>query len=127
MGSPKVVMLVEMVPNLMPVKAAGSSISKSLAIVAGKVAAKRSYVKDFATGKTKNFSAFFKSEREARNLARTKLGKNAIEIEPNKWRSVDGKWQYRAKPGDFYNKHIHLEEININTGEVIQNFHLRWR
>ena len=32
--------VVEMIPNLMPVKAAGSSISKSLSIVAGKVAAK---------------------------------------------------------------------------------------
>ncbi len=33
--------VVEMVPNLMPVKAAGSTISKSLTIVAGKIAAKR--------------------------------------------------------------------------------------
>ena len=56
----------------------------------------------------------------------TKLGPNPVEVEPNKWRSADGKWQYRAKPGDVNDNHIHLEELNPNTGEVIQNLHLRW-
>lgn len=62
----------------------------------------------------------------ARALAREKLGKNAVEISPNKWRSADGKWQYRAKPGDVSNGHIHLEELDTQTGEVLQNLHLRW-
>ncbi|WP_162304954.1 DUF6443 domain-containing protein [Sphingobacterium olei] len=91
-----------------------------------KLAAKMKFVKDFATKNTKNYSAYFKSEREARNLAKTKLGKNPVEIETNKWRSSDGKWQYRAKPGDVDDKHIHIEELNPKTGEVLQNYHLRW-
>jgi hypothetical protein len=83
-------------------------------------------VKDFATKNTKNWSAAFNSEGEARALARAKLGANPVEVEPNKWRSADGKWQYRAKPGDVADNHIHLEELNPRTGEVLQNLHLRW-
>lgn len=49
-----------------------------------------------------------------------------MEVEPNKWRSQDGKWQYRAKPGDIGESHVHLEELDPATGEVIQNLHLRW-
>ena len=41
------------------------------------------------------------SEGEARALAREKLGPSPIEVEPGKFRSADGKWQYRAKPGDL--------------------------
>ncbi len=67
--------------------------------------AKGKFVKDYATKNTKNFSSYFKSEREARNLARTKIGKNPIEVELNKWRSADGKWQHRAKAGDVNDKH----------------------
>jgi hypothetical protein len=89
--------------------------------------AKREYVKDYSTKNTKDLSAYFKSEREARNLARTKLGKNPVEVGPNKWRSADGKWQYRAKPGDLKDNHIHIEELNPETGEVLQNYHLRWK
>ncbi len=92
----------------------------------GEAAKSGKYVEDFATKATKNWSAAFKSQGEARALARTKLGSNPIEIEPGKWRSADGKWQYRAKPGDVADRHIHLEELNPQTGEVIQNVHLRW-
>ncbi|MGE7155982.1 RHS repeat-associated core domain-containing protein [Methylorubrum rhodesianum] len=84
------------------------------------------YVKDRSTRSTNNWSAKMNSERDARNLARSKVGSNPIEVEPNKWRSVDGKWQYRAKPGDVNQRHIHLEELNPRTGEVLQNLHLRW-
>jgi hypothetical protein len=45
---------------------------------------------------------------------------------PGKFRSIDGKWQYRAKPGDLVDGHIDLEELNPVTGEVKQNLHLRW-
>lgn len=58
------------------------------------------YLDDYATKATKNWSATFDTEAEARALARTKLGSNPVEIEPGKFRSRDGKWQYRAKPGD---------------------------
>jgi hypothetical protein len=88
--------------------------------------ATKRFVKDFDTKNTKNWSAMFKSEGEARALAREQLGANAVEVEANKWRSADGKWQYRAKPGDVSDNHIHLEELNPNTGEVLQNLHLRW-
>jgi len=81
---------------------------------------------DFPTKGTVNWSASFESEGEARAFARTKLGSDAVEVEAGKWRSVDGKWQYRAKPGDVSENHIHLEQLNPQTGEVIQNLHLRW-
>jgi RHS repeat-associated protein len=83
-------------------------------------------VRDFQTRNTKQWSAWFKSEGEARALAREKLGKNPIEIGPEKWRSRDGKWQYRAKPDDVDDLHVHLEELDPETGEVLQNLHLRW-
>ncbi len=82
---------------------------------------------DFSTKKTNNWSAHFNSEGEARNLAREKLGRDPIEFEPNKFRSQDGKWQYRAKPNDLKNGHIHLEELDPKTGEVKQNVHCRWK
>lgn len=91
-----------------------------------KGAARRGVVRDYATRNTKNWSAAMKSEGDARALARQKLGANPVEVEPGKWRSADGKWQYRAKPGDVSNRHIHLEELNPQTGEVLQNVHLRW-
>ena len=84
------------------------------------------YPRDFATKNTKNWSSGVKSEGEARAFARAKLGRNAVEVEPAKWRSADGKWQYRAKEGDLLDRHIHLEELNPQTGEVLQNLHLRW-
>jgi hypothetical protein len=90
------------------------------------VLAHNAYIRDFATPRTKNWSATMKSERDARALARTKIGKNPVQVEPNKWRSADGRWQYRAKPGDLADRHIHIEQLNPQTGEVIQNAHLRW-
>jgi uncharacterized protein (DUF952 family) len=53
------------------------------------------------------------------------LGKNPIKV-GNKWRSADGVWQYRAKPGDVMDGHIHLERLDPSTGEVIENWHFRW-
>ncbi len=87
---------------------------------------KSGFARDFATKNTKNWSATFKSEGEARALAREKLGANPVEVEPGKLRSSDSKWQYRAKAGDIADNHIHLEELNPKTGEVLQNLHLRW-
>lgn len=84
------------------------------------------YPVDFATGDTVNSSAMFSSEGEARAFARTKLGSDIVEVEPGKWRSADGRWQFRAKPGDVGDNHVHLELLNPQTGEVIQNLHLRW-
>ena len=81
---------------------------------------------DFQTKATKNQSATFKSERAARNFARTKVGKNPINVGNNKLRSQNGVWQYRAKPGDLAQRHIHLERLNPKTGEVLVNWHLRW-
>lgn len=46
---------------------------------------------------------------------------------PNKLRSVDGRWQYRAKPEDVEANHIHIEEIDPETGEILQNYHLYWK
>jgi hypothetical protein len=66
------------------------------------------------------------SEGEARSFARAKLGPGPVEHEPGNFRSSDGKWQYRAKPGDVQDRHVHLEELDPVTGEVKQNVHLRW-
>ncbi len=88
---------------------------------------KVTHKKDIPDANTKNWSAEFNSEAEARALAREKLGSNPVEVEPNKWRSADGKWQYRAKPGDVMDNHIHLEELDPATGIVKQNLHLRWK
>jgi hypothetical protein len=60
------------------------------------------------------------------------LGKGAVEIEPGKFRSQDGRWQYRAKGDDLAGRHsdgtshIHLERLNPETGEVLTNWHLQW-
>ena len=90
------------------------------------------YLKDYSDKNTKNFSAIFNSERDARSFARTKIGKCPIKVEENKFRSSNGKWQYRAKPDDLQGHklsdtpHIHLEKIDVMTGKVIENWHLRW-
>jgi RHS repeat-associated protein len=98
----------------------------------GLQAGARGFVRDFVTKNTRNFSAQFPSERAARSLARTKLGHSPVQVEPGKLRSQDGRWQYRAKPQDLAGHgpadgpHIHLERLNPETGEVLQNWHLRW-
>ncbi len=86
-----------------------------------------SYPQDYSTPRTKNWSSWANSERDARALARDKMGHAPVEISPGKFRSLNGKWQYRAKPGDVADKHIHLEELDPITGEVLQNLHIRWK
>lgn len=87
---------------------------------------------DRATARTVDRSAQYGSEREARNLARERLGHDPVEIEPGKWRSQDGRWQYRAKPNDLAGHgpndgpHVHMERLDPRTGEVLENWHLRW-
>ena len=89
-------------------------------------------VKDFSTSETKHPSGKYASEREARAMARTKLGRNPVQIEPGKLRSQYGRWQSRGKAidleghGPMDTPHIHLEQLNPETGEVLYNLHLRW-
>ena len=87
------------------------------------------YLDDFQTDRTKQARGVFGSEGEARNYARQRLGQNPVDIGDNKIRSIDGRWQYRAKPDDVIGAHgkgphVHLEELNVKTGEEIKNFHL---
>jgi len=89
-------------------------------------AAAEGYPRDFATENTTNWSSQMATERDARNLAREKIGSDPVQVGRNKWRSRDGRWQYRAKDGDIADRHIHLEQLNPRTGEVTQNLHLRW-
>lgn len=92
---------------------------------------KRFYPKDYGRNAA-NYSAKYASEGEARAVARAKLGKEPVEVEPYKLRSSDGRWQYRAKPEDLQGHgpgdgpHIHLERLDPDTGEVLENWHLRW-
>ena len=60
----------------------------------------REYPDDWWDGSTKQRSADYGSEGEARALAREKLGNDPVKINDHKWRSRDGKWQYRAKEAD---------------------------
>jgi hypothetical protein len=59
-------------------------------------------------------------------------GCDPVQVEPGKLRSADGRWQYRGKPEDLAghgpgdSPHIHLERLNQKTGEVLENWHLRW-
>ena len=93
---------------------------------------KRSYPRDYATPDTKNLSGSHASERDARAFAKRKLGRNSVEIEPGKLRSQDGHWQCRAKQIDLAGHgpndtpHVHLEQLDPSTGEVLINWHLRW-
>ena len=86
----------------------------------------KNYPNDYSTKATENKSAYYNSEGEARSVARTKVGHNPVDIGDNKLRSQDGVWQYRAKPVDTNDNHVHLERLNPDTGEVITNWHLRW-
>lgn len=103
------------------VRAVGGLVDKAVDAI------RRTHVADVPTRSTRRWSAWFRSEGEARALARERLGSNPVEVERFKWRSADGKWQYRAKPSDVADNHIHLEELDPKTGEVIQNLHLRWK
>jgi RHS repeat-associated protein len=93
---------------------------------------KQEYPRDSSNSKTVYREGFYKSERDARSFARTQIGRNPVEIEPGKWRSRDGKWQYRAKENDLEghgpndSPHIHLERLDPSTGVVLVNWHLRW-
>ncbi len=87
---------------------------------------------DHVTGSTVNSSQYFRSEGEARHFAMRMLGKNPIRLPDNKIRSQNGKWQYRAKPSDVNGlhgngSHVHLEELNPKTNEVIRNIHLYFK
>ena len=90
------------------------------------------YVKDYSTDNTVNRSAKYASERDARNFARTQLGRDPVQVASGKLRSQDGRWQYRGKPEDLKghgpsdSAHVHLERLNPKTGEVLENWHLRW-
>jgi hypothetical protein len=121
--------------------AASVSVSVSVRAVSGATAAGASgialagrsnnpgrgdYKPDYPTKQTANRSVKFKSEGEARNFARQKVGADAVDVGDNKLRSADGKWQYRAKPGDIADHHIHLELLDPKTGEVLENWHLEF-
>jgi len=76
--------------------------------------------------------ATYQSERDARSFARTVLGKDPVQVETGKLRSADGGWQYRGKVADLEGHHpgdpphIHLERLDPETGEVLENWHLYW-
>jgi hypothetical protein len=77
-----------------------------------------------------NESQNFLSEGDARAHARKHIRKDPLQLDENKYRSRDGRWQYRARPGDVAGDargpHVHLEHIDPETGEVLRNVHLRW-
>lgn len=92
----------------------------------------RDYPNDFQTRNTKQVNSTYNSERDARNHARTQVGRDPIQLGDGKLRSKDGKWQYRAKPNDLRGHepddtpHVHIERLDPKSGEVLENNHLRW-
>ncbi len=90
------------------------------------LAPRRGYLYDYQTKRTTQLSATFNTEGQARQLAREKIGRLPISVGNNKLRSVNGRWQYRAKPVDTNSNHVHLERLDPNTGEVPENWHLYW-
>lgn len=82
--------------------------------------------RDTVTESTKQLSIMTKNEAEARVLVRGMLRGKVRQVGPHKFRSADGRWQYRAKPDDVAKRHIHLEALDPKTGEVLRNFHVYW-
>lgn len=60
------------------------------------------------------------------------LGEQHVKVSPGKWRSVDGRRQFRLKPGDFRGRgplgsHAHLEFLRRTPSghlEVVKNVHV---
>jgi hypothetical protein len=48
------------------------------------------------------------------------VGKNAVQVAPGKIRSANGVWQYRAKPVDYLNNHVHIEKLDPEKGCNLQ-------
>lgn len=82
------------------------------------------YPRDYPTRDTVNLSASFRSKSEAIAEAMKKLGLY-VKIDNGKWRSMNGKWQFRAKPGDIAGRHVHLERLD-SSGRVLTNWHYTW-
>jgi hypothetical protein len=84
---------------------------------------------DFRSKSTQDYEYNYNTEGAARNVARKIVGPNPIKRPDNKLRSQNGKWQYRAKPNDIKGHyggkgHVHIEELDPKTGEVLRNIHL---
>lgn len=91
------------------------------------------YPQDYQNSKTVQREAMFRNEGEARATAfrmmfpSGRLGiSDPVQVAPGKWRSYNGRWQYRAKPIDYTQNHIHIERLDPVTGHVRENWHLRW-
>jgi hypothetical protein len=89
------------------------------------------YRVDKPNQKAQNKSKDFETEIQARSYAMRKLGKNPVKPFEYKYRSYDGVWQYRAKPSDVNGEHggthVHLEKLDIKTGDVLINIHLYFK
>jgi hypothetical protein len=60
------------------------------------------------------------------SMDQARLGKRTVELGDNKWRSRNDRYQYRSKPIDTHRKdnpHVHLEKLEPETGEVLENWH----
>lgn len=69
------------------------------------------YPRDYQDSKTVQKEAIFRNENEARATAFRLLfgsglpgSSGPVQVAPNKWRSYNGRWQYRAKPIDYLSK-----------------------
>ena len=78
------------------------------------------YPRDYQTKNTEQLNAYFGSEGEARNVARQKVGSDPVDLGDNKLRSEDGRWQYRAKPGDVEQYHVHLKNSIQRLGKCFK-------
>jgi uncharacterized protein RhaS with RHS repeats len=86
-------------------------------------------VDDFSNASTINSSLKFNNMQEAGDYAMKHIGGDPVQVSTGKVRSSDGRWQFRGKPNDISGahgggSHMHLEELNPVTGQVINNQHL---
>ncbi|HKR12576.1 MAG TPA: RHS repeat-associated core domain-containing protein [Pyrinomonadaceae bacterium] len=87
------------------------------------------FPRDYQDKNTVQKEAMFRSEGEARTEAfrvMFHMGSRPVEVAPGKWRSANGRWQFRAKTVDYTQNHVHLERLDPATGRVMENWHLRW-
>lgn len=71
----------------------------------------------------------FRNEGEARTQAfrlMFHMGTNPVPVAPEKWRSANGRWQYRAKPVDYNQNHVHMERWIQRPDMLRKTGILRW-
>ena len=97
---------------------------------------------DYTTNRTKYVSEWrrYIDQQDIPQERRLFLGDNYVKVDDGKWRSLDGKRQFRAKQNDYlgrhgmglpkvlHQRHVHFEFVQLNNSKtgykVIKNIHV---